>query len=149
MQNLSDEARKDLDKLIAALVPFAQQMLSKRGRFFPFGAAMKPDGEVVLMAGDPGEGDQPPSNAIIDTLVAGMRKQASTGELRATGICYDAKLQTAGDKGAQDAICVQLEHGDGGSIIIALKYRRGLLRRYRYDTPLAVKSEPRVFATPA
>ncbi len=34
-------AHPDLDELLNALLPFAQQMLTKRGEFFPFGTGMK------------------------------------------------------------------------------------------------------------
>jgi len=40
-------AHPDLDQLLNAVLPFAQQMLSKHGEFFPFGASMTIDGEII------------------------------------------------------------------------------------------------------
>ena len=43
----SPEARQDYNALLQFLMPFAQQMLKKHGEFYPFGAAVSTDAEVV------------------------------------------------------------------------------------------------------
>ncbi|MEA2711218.1 MAG: hypothetical protein QOF78_3819 [Phycisphaerales bacterium] len=44
-------ANPDLDELLNALIPFAQQMLAEHGEFFPFGASMDAKGESSVRAG--------------------------------------------------------------------------------------------------
>ena len=83
-------ARPDLDALMSALLPFAQRMLSKHGEFYPFGAAIDRDGQVRLMAGG-ADTDRPLANQIIDALVTGFRQAAAEGEVRAVGLCFDAR----------------------------------------------------------
>jgi hypothetical protein len=43
-------AHPDLDELLNALLPFAQQLLSKHGEFYPFRSAMTTDGEIEAAA---------------------------------------------------------------------------------------------------
>jgi hypothetical protein len=41
-------AKADAETLLNAVMPFAERMLAEHGEFYPYGAAMKPDGEIVL-----------------------------------------------------------------------------------------------------
>jgi hypothetical protein len=83
-------AHPDLDQLLNSLIPFAQQMLSKRGEFFPFGSAMTTDGKIEAHAAYDGN-EQPPSQQLIDLLTQGFRQQASSRRIRAAAICYDVR----------------------------------------------------------
>lgn len=40
-------AHPDLDELLNALLPFAQQMLAKNREFYPFAFSMAMDGQVI------------------------------------------------------------------------------------------------------
>jgi hypothetical protein len=83
--------RPDLDAVLNALLPFAQQMLAKHGEFFPFGASMSAEGEVAAVAAEPGEAMS--AAAVIEMLEKGFRETATAGGIRAAGICYDARLR--------------------------------------------------------
>jgi hypothetical protein len=106
--------RDDLDALLDAVLPFAQDMITKRGEFFPFGAAMSAAGDVRIVVGYTGS-EHPLSQDVIDTLLVGFRADAEAGTLRAAGICFDAKVRGPDGK-PTDAIVVALEHRAGDTV---------------------------------
>src|SRR5215211_3824043 len=71
----------DLEELLNALLPFAQEMLTKHGEFYPFGASVDAKGEIAVQAADSCE-ENAASEKVIDMLVAGMRDEARRGEIR-------------------------------------------------------------------
>src|SRR6266508_6622053 len=83
----SQEAQDDLDGLVNATLPFAQQMLERHGEFFPFAAAVTSDGTVELFGTDPGADDRPASRDVLNQLVGGLRDRV--GNLRATALVAD------------------------------------------------------------
>jgi len=44
------QPKADCEALMNWLLPFARQMLERHGEFFPFGAAMRPNGQLVPVA---------------------------------------------------------------------------------------------------
>lgn len=117
----SQEAQDDLDGLVNATLPFAQQMLERHGEFFPFAAGVTADGIVELFGADPGADDRPASTDVLDQLVGGLRERA--GSLRAIALVADVRA------GESDAVRVELEHCDGHAICVLLPYRKKRLRR--------------------
>lgn len=111
----------DLDELLNASVPFAQQMLDKHGEFFPYGVAIDSSGETRLVAGDPDQGEQPKSVDVLQTLVKGLRAQRD--ELRAAAMVSDVRLSDS------DAVRVEVEHREGQALVVLLPYKRKRLRR--------------------
>ena len=53
-------AKQDVQTLMNEWIVFAKQMLDEHGEFYPYGAAMKFDGEIISISGDTGE-EMPPS----------------------------------------------------------------------------------------
>jgi len=117
----SQEAQDDLDGLVNATLPFAQQMLERHGEFFPFAAAVTSDGTVELLGSDPSPDDRPASTDVLNQLVGGLRDQV--GNLRATALVADVRA------GESDAVRVVLEHRDGHAVCVLLPYRKQRLRR--------------------
>jgi hypothetical protein len=72
-------AHPDLDLLLNAVLPFAQQMLAKHGEFFPFGTSMTTDGEIIANSAYDGD-EQPPSQRLIDLLTQAFRQEAAAGK---------------------------------------------------------------------
>ena|SRR5688572_13847005 len=69
--------REDLDNLLSACIPFAQQVLAKNGTFFPFGATMSPTGEISLAAGyddQPGAGAQEVADLTLDGFAPALAR---------------------------------------------------------------------------
>jgi hypothetical protein len=124
-------AHPDLDQLLNALLPFAQQMLSKHGEFYPFGSAMSTDGKIEAHAAYDG-GEQPPSQQLIDLLTQGFRQQASSGKIRAAAICCDVRAIPPGQSEKTDAICVSAEHQSGEAADVYLPYKKGWFGKISY-----------------
>jgi hypothetical protein len=105
-----------------AMLPFAEQMLTKHGEFFPFGGVMKADGAIAHVAGYDGR-ELPPSAEIIEVLKDGFRSGAGTGEYKATALVYEVRvvLPSTGEKA--DAVAVSLDHRDNYSVVVLFPYQ--------------------------
>lgn len=117
----TQQAQDDLDELLDASLPFAQDMLDRHGEFFPYAVAITASGETKNLAGDPGEGEEPSSVAVLQVLVEGLRAERDT--LRAAAVVSDVRLPDS------DAVRVEVEHEEGQAIVVLLPYRKKRLRR--------------------
>lgn len=113
----SAECQSDLDALLNEALPFAKQMLSKRGEFFPYAVAMRRNGQVAMIAGYTGS-EKPPSSEVLDILYQGLR--AAAEENRGVAVVADVRLRGE----ATDAIQVDVEHRDGVALKVFLPYRK-------------------------
>jgi hypothetical protein len=137
-------ANADLDRLLNTMLPFAQQMLAKHGEFFPFGSSMTAEGEISINAADTGD-EQPPSQQLIDLLTKAYQKQAEARQLRAAGICYDARVVPPGETEKSDAVCACLEHQSGEAADVYVPYRKGCFGRIRYGKLFGAQRTPQFF----
>lgn len=111
----------DLDLLLDRGLHIAQEVLEKNGEFYPFAVRLT-DHEPVLVAADPGQGEQPSSQAVLDLLYAGAREERDN--MRAVAFVAAVDIDTG------DAIRVECEHRDGGPAIAGfLSYKTKRLRR--------------------
>jgi hypothetical protein len=134
------QAQDDLDGLLNAALPFAQQMLDEHGEFFPYGVALDEAGDQRMLAGDPGQGEQPASLDVLATLVEGLRLERAS--LRAVALVSDVRLSDT------DAVRVELEHRDGHAMAVLLPYRRKRLRRgVEFDSLSAGPAPLQVWST--
>ena len=117
----TQEAQDDLDDLLNAALPFAQQLLGERGEFFPYGVVMASDGEVRMIAADTDQGDTPRSSDVLATLVRGVRGEREA--LRAVALVSDVRA------GETDAVRVELEHREGAAMAVLLPYKKKRLRK--------------------
>jgi hypothetical protein len=138
-------AHPDLDQLLNTLIPFAQQMLSKHGEFFPFGSVMTADGKLEEHAAYDGD-ERPPSQQLIDLLKRGFRQQAATGQIRAAAVCYDVRTIPPGESEKTDAICVVAEHQNGEGANVYLPYKKGWFGKISYGEIFGTEREREFFA---
>ena len=120
--NAMADPKTEVEELMNALLPFGQQILEKHGEFIPYGGAMKPDGEIVSVAGYDGD-EQPLSKDIISLLKDGYRLAAKRGEYKATAIFYDVRVIPPGSDEKTDAIAVALDHKGNYSVIVLFPYK--------------------------
>lgn len=116
------DPKADCEALMNSVLPFAQQMLTTHGEFFPFGGAMRPDGELVSIAGYDGN-ERPKSVDLIAQLKGGMIAAAREGEYKATAIVYDVRIKLPSTGEISDAIAVSLNHRDNYSVIVLIPYK--------------------------
>jgi hypothetical protein len=116
------DAKSDCEVLRNSVLPFAEQMLSRYGEFYPFGAAMQPDDAIVSIAGYDGQ-EHPPSADVIRLLKEGFVAGARKSQYKATALIYDIRvtLPSTGEK--SDAIAVSLNHRDNYSVIVMFPYK--------------------------
>lgn len=137
-------AHPDLNELLNALLPFAQQMLAEHGEFYPFGSTMTVEGEIVAQGASIGE-EHPKSQPLIELLTEAYRQQALNGEIRAAGICYDVRTIPPGQTEKTDAVCLALEHQTGQSVSVFVPYKKGLFGKVKYGAIFAAAREPEFF----
>jgi hypothetical protein len=114
-EGASEQAQADLDALLNAVLPFAQEQLAANGKFFPYAASIGLDGELVMRASYP-ETRRPRASNVLQWLYDDARGSADS--LRAVVFVGDVRSQ------GKDAMAFQLEHRDRISIAILLPYIR-------------------------
>jgi len=137
-------SREEGDKLLNALLPFAQQMLAKRGEFYPFGAFLNEKGEVVLLAAYEGN-EHPPSDELIDLIIEAMRKDAPEKGYQAVGICFDVLVALPKEAKKSDAIQVAIEYSDGEAVDVYLPYQKKWFGKVRYGEIVASAADSKIF----
>jgi hypothetical protein len=137
-------AREDLDNLLSACIPFAQQMLGKHGTFFPFGATMSLTGEIGFGAA---YDDKPGISAqeIADLTLEAFRAGARAGEYKAIALCVDVRVDAPDGSGKTDAIRVTLEERDGEAVNVFMPYQKRLLRGIAYGEIFGSVADHSVF----
>ena len=140
-----DVAKDELETLVNTLVPFARRMLERHGAFVPFGASVDGDGELKMVAADADAVGEDPSAADAARLIeSGLRVAAIAGEIRASGICTDVRID--GPDGEVEAISVALEHIDRDPMRILVSYETTPSGEHGFGKPIAAPGETRVFA---
>jgi hypothetical protein len=109
------------EELLNAVLPMAKKLLSAHGEFYPFGASMKPDGQIVQTAAYDGR-EHPPSEPLIDLLRQSFRAQAKDGAIIASATIYDVRTMPPGATDKTDAVAVELDHRDSYSVIVLFPY---------------------------
>lgn len=122
------DPKADCQALVNSVLPFAQQMLTAHGEFYPFGGAMRPDGQLVAIAGYDGS-EHPPSVDLITLMKDGFIAAARKGEYKATAMVYDARVKLPSTEEKPDAIAVSLNHRDNYSVSNPVKSQR--VRKHR------------------
>lgn len=114
--------KADCEALMNSVLPFAEEMLVTHGGFHPFGGAMRPDGQLISIAGY--DGNQRPKPIDIMTQMKGAFVAAArSGEYKATAIVYDVKVKLPSTEDKSDAIAVSLNHRDSYSVVVLFPYR--------------------------
>ncbi|WP_116452639.1 hypothetical protein [Blastococcus litoris] len=130
----------DLDGLVGPALDTAEQLLNENGEFFPFSLTLTADGGLGFVHGDPGHGERPPSQAVLEVLYDGAG--AERDSLRAVAFVADVRYE------GSDAVRVELEHRDGGPALAVLApySLQGLIRkRARFAALRLAEGTPRTW----
>jgi hypothetical protein len=114
--------KADCEALMNSVLPFAEQMLTTHGEFYPFGGAMRPDGQLVSIAGYEGT-EHPKSVDVIALMKGAFVAAAHTGEYKATAVVYDVRVKLPSTEEKSDAIAISLNHRDNYSVIVLFPYK--------------------------
>ena len=116
------DPKTDCEALMHSLLPVAEEMLTSHGEFFPFGGAMRADGQLVSIAGY--KADERPQPIDVITLMKGTFVAAARkGEYRATAIVYDVRVKLPSTEEKSDAVAVSLNHRDDYSVVVFFPYK--------------------------
>jgi hypothetical protein len=108
----------DLDLLADQALTAAQHFLEQNGELYPFAMNLADDGSPLMAGADPGEGEPPSSQAVLEMLYSGAAAQRDANRAAA----FVAPVTTTDG----DAVRVELEHRDGGpALALLLPYRIG------------------------
>jgi len=118
------DGKTEVEVILNSSLPFAEEMLSRYGEFYPCGRAMKSDGDLVAVEVFDDQ-ERLPSDEIINRIVQVFRQQAAKGENRATAIIYDVKIIPPGQTSKTDAVAAELEHRDGYAVTVFYPYHLG------------------------
>ncbi len=124
-------ADSDLAQLLNALIPFAQQMLSRHGDYYPFGSSIGLDGTIAHISTFDGN-EHPSSPQVIEKLTNIIREKIKNGEIKAAAICYDIRTVPPGQNKKSDAIFIGLEHQSGDAVEICLPYKKNIFGKVTY-----------------
>ena len=135
--------KEESELLLNALLPFALNQLKKRGGFYPFGAVLLNNDEISFTAVYEGE-EHPDSAELINKLTEMHCEEAAQGKIKASGICWDAKVSL--DNGTpSDAVIVSLEHKDSYTVIVGQPYRVGLFKKLHLGAMFAQSGKNDIF----
>jgi hypothetical protein len=143
-QSDKDSQRQDLERLLSSAMPFAEQMLTNNGGFFPYGWTMDNDGKIAAVAGYTGV-EQPKSQEVIDLLKGAFHRQARDGTIKACALAYDIRTVPPGQTLKTDAVAVNLDHRGGMSIVVIYPYKIDNTK-VQFGKSWAVKGEGKTFA---
>ena len=117
------DPKDEIQQLLNYLLPFAEQMLSNHGEFYPYAATMDAGGEVQAVAA--AEGEQPDVGELLTTLHAVLREQAADGAIRASGIAADVTLTDPDSGEERDAVQLELDHVEAEAVDVYVPYETG------------------------
>ena len=136
----SDSAQADLDELVSAASRFAREKLHRHGDFFPFGAAIKRDGGVKLVATQTmvPEDEIPDSADLMALCRAALARKR--GQLRAAAMISHSTS-------AQRAIRIEVEHSSGLALVVMVPYqRRRFVHTVSLGSPVTERSSAQIWA---
>jgi hypothetical protein len=117
------EPREEIEQLLNYLLPFAEQMLSRHGEFYPYAATMDAGGEVQAVSAAADE--QPDVGELLLALHAELREQAAEGAIRASGIASDVTLTDPDSGEEKDAVQLELDHAEADPVDVYVPYTSG------------------------
>ena len=139
--------KEECEDLMSAVMPHAEELLTKHGEFLPFGATLSPSDEVILAAAYTGQ-EQPPSLDLIRLLEEGFRRGAAEAKYKATALVYDVRVVPPKKAEKQDAIAVRLDHRDRYAVVVYYPYVLSASGVPSLEAPFATAVDAPIFAPP-
>jgi hypothetical protein len=106
-------------------LPLAEEMLKRHGEFLPFGAAMRPNGEIICLGAYDGRAYPSLAGSFTD-LIRSLKEAFAAGAQRleylATALFYEVTVTAAAGSEGLNAVAVSLNHRDGYSVIVVLPF---------------------------
>lgn len=143
-EEITPLVKEDVEALLNELMPMAEQQLAKHREFFPFGAAMDVNGQMIQTEAWTGE-DEPTASDLVDSLVSAFQEQAESEEIRASAILIDCLTVPPGETEQVDAVAARLDHLDGYSAVVFFPYEIGNDGTVSFAEPFAHEGDDEIF----
>ena len=114
------DPKDEIQQLLNYLLPYAEEMLSKDGEFYPYAAMMDAGGEVQAVSA--ASGARPDVGELLIALHAELREQAAGGAIRASGIAADVTLTDPDSGETTDAVQLELDHAEAEAVDVYVPY---------------------------
>jgi hypothetical protein len=144
VDTLYKELQADFDLLAGPLFEFAELHVRKRDVFLPFGAILKPTGEITIEYATSGE-EMESCLEVLPILQEGLRAIVKQGDITALAICEWVKIRL--DESEQtDAIKVLVEHVKGLTVAFYVPCHKTLFGGWVFEEMFARQCEAEVAA---
>lgn len=141
---VSPQVKEDVELLLNELMPLAEERLAQNREFYPFGAAVDENGELVRTQAWTGD-EEPSASDLVDSLVATFQQQAEGEEIRASAILIDCLTVPPGETEKVDAVAARLDHLDGYSAVVFFPYTIGPDGAVTFAEPFAHEGDDEIF----
>jgi hypothetical protein len=115
------EPTEEIQEILNFMLPYAEQMLSEHGEFYPYAAALDAEGQLNALGADVND-DSADVGEVLLALHEGLRERAAEGAIRASGIAADVTLTDPDSGETTDAVQVELDHADADPVDIFVPY---------------------------
>ncbi len=136
--------KEECEELLNFLLSFAENQLKQRGEFYPFGAVMLESGKITATAFYDTDNEFPDSAEVIEIITETHKEKAAKGEIKASGICWDAKISLENND-KTDAIIISLEHQEHYSVVVGQPYRLDSFKKLNLNNIFAQAGKHDVF----
>ncbi len=135
------DAQADVDRLMGMAVHLGKSRLAEAAEFDPIAILVDADDRLLEVEVDTSAlGKHPETEDLIDTAIAQLRLARSAA--KGTALVINTRLS----KERVDAIEVRLEHRDGLSMVVLLRYKRATFgNRTEYEAPTVYSSPPAIW----
>lgn len=140
------DPKADVEELLNAGIPFAEQMLREHGEFFPFAVARREDGSVTAVAVSEEE-ENPAATEVLEKVRHALRHGAEAGEYIATAVFVDVLASLSEDE-KTDAVRADLEHQEGYCVAVLFPYERAGDGTVTFGELVVTEHHPVVFDAP-
>ncbi|MBZ5571522.1 MAG: hypothetical protein LAO09_06565 [Acidobacteriia bacterium] len=137
--------KNDCERLMNVVLPLAERMLSKLKEFYPYGAYMRPSGEIVDVGVEEEGLDHPKSRDLLYVLRESFSEMARTGACKATAIVTNVVVTLPGGQNKSDAIQISLEHEDCYSAEVFVPYAMDGEGKITYGDMFAQQGDKDIF----
>ena len=115
--------KQESERLMNAAFPLAEKMLRDYGEFYPYGAYLRPDGEIVDVGARDPDTQYPKSKDLLYVLRSSFQEMAHTNRCKAVAIVFNIAVNLPESSGKSNAIQVCLDHIGGYSAEVLFPYQ--------------------------
>jgi hypothetical protein len=136
--------KQESEKLLNAVLPFAERMLSQHRELRPFASALTRDGRIISTHRYASE-HRPPLRNAVAVLEKGLQQGADSGRYKATALVVDMLVVPPGRNVQRHAIAMRLDHRGGYSVVVFYPY---VLEEdsLAIERPFSVWGEQKIFS---